>query len=216
MQNKCSCQDITAYCCPAGWQLVLAGSRFTSGAESRYAPVEGEALGVEWGLESTRHYTLGNSKLLVATDHKPLLKILGDRKLEDIPNPRLLNLKEKTLRWHFSIIHIPGKLHIGPDTMSRKEISVALVNMMGCKEDPAACLERELVIENMVAANMPEPITWGRLRDNAAKDPVMEMLCGQISNGFPPDKKLLRLELREFWQHRECLSQVDGVPSLQI
>ena len=69
MQKKCPCEAITPYCCPIGWKLVLVGSGFTSGAESRYAPVEGEALAVEWGLENTRHYTLGNTKLLVATDH---------------------------------------------------------------------------------------------------------------------------------------------------
>ena len=212
MQKKCLCPDITPYCCPSGGQLVLAGSRFTSGAESRYAPVEGEALAVEWGLENTKHYSLGNPKLLVATDHKPLLKILGDRKLEDIPNPRLVNIKEKTLRWHFSIIHIPGKIHIGPDKMSRREVTVALVNMMSCTEDPTACMQRELFIEHTVAATIPQPLAWSRLRDHVAKDPMMRMLCDQISNGFPPEKKLLRIELREFWQHRECLSQVDGVP----
>ena len=65
---------------------MLAGSRFTTGAESRYAPVEGEALGVEWGLESTKHYSLGNPKLLVATDHKLLLKILGDSS-QPLPQP---------------------------------------------------------------------------------------------------------------------------------
>ena len=31
-------------------------------------------------------------------DHRPLLKILGDSSLEHIPNTRLRNLKEKTLR----------------------------------------------------------------------------------------------------------------------
>ncbi|CAL4111798.1 unnamed protein product, partial [Meganyctiphanes norvegica] len=41
-------------------------------------------------------------------DHKPLLKIFGDRCLEDIPNPRLRNLKEKTLSYRFQMIHIPG------------------------------------------------------------------------------------------------------------
>ena len=40
----------------------------------------------------------------------------------------------------------------------------------------------------------------------------MHMLSDQISNGFPPDKKLLMLELREYYQHRDHLSQVDGVP----
>ena len=53
----------------------------------RYSTIEGEALGVAWALEVTRHYTLGNTKLVVATDHKPLLKVLSDRKLEDIHNP---------------------------------------------------------------------------------------------------------------------------------
>ena len=212
MQKKCRCETISPYCCNGGWQLVLAGSRFTSDAESRYAPVEGEALAVAWALESTKHYTLGNPKLMIATDHKPLLKILADRKLEDIPNPRLVNLKEKTLRWQFSIIHIPGKIHIGPDTMSRREVTAALVSVMACYEDQSGSVERELFIENMVAANMLQPITWSRLRDHVSRDPIMKLLCDQISGGFPPDKKLLRLELREYWHHRESLSQVDGVP----
>ena len=149
MQKKCHCEKITPYCCTGGWHLVLAGSRFTKDAETRYAPVEGEALACEWGLENAKHYTLGNPKLLIATDHKPLVKILGDRKIEDISNPRLVKLKEKTLRWHFDIMHVPGKIHIGPDTLSRKEISVCLVNLLadrvdsewGSTEELEGCLE---------------------------------------------------------------------------
>ena len=38
------------------------------------------------------------------------------------------------------------------------------------------------------------------------------MLCDQINSGFPPDRKLLRLELREYQRHKENLTQVDGVP----
>ena len=64
----------------------------------------------------------------------------------------------------------------------------------------------------MVAANMPHPITWEQLREAVAKDKVMTMLAEQVSSGFPPDKKLLRLELREYYQHRDVLSQIDGVP----
>ena len=37
-------------------------------------------------------------------------------------------------------------------------------------------------------------------------------MADQVTEGFPPDKKLLRLELREFFQHRDQLTQVDGVP----
>ena len=107
-QKKCSCKEINPYCCPGGWQVVLAGSRFTKSSETRYAPMEGELLAVAWSLGVTRHYTLGNPKLIVATNHQPLLKILRDRKLEGIINPCLLNLKEKTLNWRFGVIHVPG------------------------------------------------------------------------------------------------------------
>ena len=119
LQKMCECPTITPVCCSTGWSLVFAGSRFTSGAESRYSPVEGEALGVAWALEKSKHFTLGCPNLWVAVDHQPLLKVLGDRHLEDIPNPRLLNLKEKTLRYKFNIVHVPGLKNKSPDATSR-------------------------------------------------------------------------------------------------
>ena len=56
-------------------------------------------------LEKARYFVLGCSDLIVALDYKPLLKILRDRALEDISNTRLRNLKEKTLRYRFRIVH---------------------------------------------------------------------------------------------------------------
>ena len=81
---------------------------FTHPAESRYAPIEGEALAVVFGLESARHFVLGCDNLVVATDNKLLLGVLNNRHLGDIKNERLLSLKVKTLPYRFSIIHIPG------------------------------------------------------------------------------------------------------------
>ena len=212
-QKRCKCEDINPYCCPGGWQVVLAGSRFTRNAETRYAPVEGEALAVAWSLGVTRHYTLGNPKLVVATDHKPLVKILGDRKLEDIDNPRLLKLKEKTLNWRFKVIHVAGKIHVGPDTLSRKEVTEAMVNMIGAVSDSDDSDDSmEVIIEAQVASNVLTPVTWQQIRDEVGRDKIMTMLTDQISEGFPPDKKLLRLELREYFHHRDYLTQVDGVP----
>ena len=48
-----------------------------------------------------------------------MLKILDDRPLTEISNRRLLNLKEKTLPYAFSIIHVPGRKIAGPDAASR-------------------------------------------------------------------------------------------------
>ena len=85
-QKHCQCNTSKPFCCPTGWQVTLVGSRFTSAAESKYAPIEGEAPAVADALDKARFFVLGCDNLTIAVDHKPLLKVLGDRSLEDIPN----------------------------------------------------------------------------------------------------------------------------------
>ena len=76
-------------------------------------------MAVVYALHQTRYYVLGCSNLIVLTDHKPLVQILNDRSLNDISNRRLLNLKEKTLAYSFTIQHISGAKNKGPDAVSR-------------------------------------------------------------------------------------------------
>ena len=45
-QKHCDCPADRPFCCNTGWKVTLVGSRFTHPAESRYAPVEGDALAV--------------------------------------------------------------------------------------------------------------------------------------------------------------------------
>ena len=118
-QKHCSCPSDEPWCCQTGWKLTFASNRYTHNAEENYAPAEGEALAVAWALDKARHFVLGCNDLIVATDHKPLLKVLGDRKMEDIKNPRLYNLKEKTLPFLFRITHVPGRRHFTADSLSR-------------------------------------------------------------------------------------------------
>ena len=70
-------------------------------------------------LDKARHYVLGCNNLVIAVDHKPLLKTFGDRSLDQISNPRLRNLKEKTIRYHFRMVHIPGTKNRASDAISR-------------------------------------------------------------------------------------------------
>ena len=62
----------------------MDGSRLTKPAESRNSPTECEVLALSWTPHHYRIYTLGCIKVLVAVDHKPLLGIFNDRKLENI------------------------------------------------------------------------------------------------------------------------------------
>ena len=101
LQKNCECVDALPQCCEDGWGIILASSRFLQPPEERYAPIEGEALAVAWGLEQTKYFTQGCKDLIVVTDHKPLLKILSDKALDEISNYRIFSLKQRTLPWQF-------------------------------------------------------------------------------------------------------------------
>ena len=76
-------------------------------------------MAAAWAMKKSKHFLLGCESFLLATDHKPLLGILSDRNIEDVSNPRLQRLKEKTLMFRFSICHLPGKLNKVADAASR-------------------------------------------------------------------------------------------------
>jgi hypothetical protein len=119
-QKRCSCPGRTPGCCPTGWQTVSVGSRFCHQAEQNYAPIEGEALASAWGANKCRYFLLGLADFTLALDHKPLIPIFGQKALDMIANPRIMNQKVKLLPFNFTPAHIPGKANVAPDTWSRR------------------------------------------------------------------------------------------------
>ena len=96
----------------------------TPPAVSNYHPIEGEAFAATCALDKCRFFVLGHPNLKLVVDHKPLLAIFGERQeLADLINPRLLELKLQTMAYRFEPIYLPGKLHVVPDTMSRRRDS---------------------------------------------------------------------------------------------
>ena len=89
-------------------------------------------------LDKARHFVLGCSDLVIAVHHKPLLKLFGDRSLEDIPNTRLRNLKEKTLRYRFRKVHFPGARNKTSDGLSRHPSGIPSPARMNLPDDNTA------------------------------------------------------------------------------
>ena len=120
LQKHCTCPSKSDHLCgPGHWKVVFAGSHFTCPAESRYAPIEGEALAITFALNSCRMFVLGCPTLTLAVDHKPLVPIFNDRHLDEIKNPRILDFREKTLMYRFTAKAIPGDQNGGANAMSR-------------------------------------------------------------------------------------------------
>ena len=204
-QKHCQCPSQLPDCCQDGWKITMAGSRFLASAESRYAPIEGEALAVAWALEQTRFFTQGCDNLVVVTDHKPLVKILGDRTLDEIRNTRLFRLKQRTLPWFFRIAHLPGKTNLAADAASRYPATTEVEPEGNDEIEPAICAAIRRETEDVAA------LTWQRIATATENDPAMRALrqaveVGQIDSSLNSDPTIGPL-----WQYRSGLYVAEGV-----
>ena len=181
LQQHCGCASGIPDCCPGGWRITLAGSRFLTPTEQRYAAIEGEALAVAWGLEQTRYFTQGSDNLVIVTDHKPLVKIFGDRTLDEITNSRLFRLKQRTLPWRFDIVHLPGKSNHAADAASRHPSPSGSVNglALGSPGVPDA-VESALMASIRSDAQELGAISWSLLARETAADACLGRLLHLI------------------------------------
>ena len=208
-QKHCECPgENKPDCGDNHWKLVFAGSRFTTEAESRYAPIEGEALAVVHGLQRCRMFIMGSPNLTAAVDHKPLIRILNNRELSSISNPRVLHLKEKTLMYLFQIVHVPGKskkMRVA-DTTSRNP-----VNESDGTDQSSACEAATLSFAHSQAEGI-KSIDWETVQHHAVHDKECIAICNTVANGFPTTKAELPIDLHPYWSMQEELYVVDGVP----
>ena len=186
LQQHCSCPSGIPDCCPGGWRITLAGSRFLSSAEQRYAAIEGEALAVACGLEQTRYFTQGCDNLIVVTDHKPLVKIFVDRTLDEIINSRLFRLKQRTLPWRFDIVHLPGKSNHAADAISRhpSPSSSAISLPLGAPSTPD---QVESALKASIRNDTQElgTISWSLIAQETAADTSLSLLLKLTEQGDP-------------------------------
>ena len=193
-------------------------------------------MAVAWALEKAGVFTLGCPDLLVVTDHQPLTCILGDKSLEDIPNPRLVRLKEKTLRYKFTIQHCPGKWNRGPDAFSRTDLTVGELWCVDGDEFDEEIQVQELAAVHQ-AVDIPGPGEEGKGIllcpyaagpgeagfCNAINEPVMDIpevvrlgmldqeyraVLAAVKSGFPASVDLCSPVLERYYKDRERLSVV--------
>ena len=173
-QKHCACalpKGGVPTCCDTGWRIVLAGSRFLSAAEKNVA-VEGEALAIAWSLEQTKYFTMGCPDLVVVMDHKPLVRLLGPKAIEDVANPRLFRLKQRVAMWDFQMAHLPSRSNSAADATSRQ---------------PSTADNEKEQTEELITDTTCSAISLGpqELHDAAAADPAYQRLRAAVDEDFP-------------------------------
>ena len=104
------------------WKWIQAGSRFLTDAETRYAMVELEALGVFYAIKKCHLFLAGLEHFEVITDHKPLVPMFNNQMLPYIENPRVQNYRSKLTGYNFTLVWKKGKEHLVPDALSRAPV----------------------------------------------------------------------------------------------
>ena len=211
LQQHCSCSSSVPDCCNGGWRITLAGSRFLSPAEQRYAAIEGEALAVAWGLEQTKYFTQGCDNLIIITDHKPLVKIFGDRTLDEITNSRLFRLKQRTLPWRFDIEHLPGKSNSAADAASRHPSPSSLIGSLSLEPVTVPDLiESALMTSIRHDAKELSTLSWSLIAKETAKDTSLGHLLQLIEKGVHEFDRSDDA-IAPFWPIRDSLYTQEGV-----
>ena len=95
---------------------IRFASKSISNDESEYAPIEGEMLGIVYGIKKFHHYLYGR-RFVVECDHKPLHHI--HKKNLKLAPPRLRGMLRSVADYDFTIQYRPGREMVMPDLFSR-------------------------------------------------------------------------------------------------
>ena len=167
---------------------VAYASRSMTKTETRYAQVEKEALAITWACDKFATYIIG-LKVLIETDHKPLL---GSKHLDDLP-PRILRFRLRLARVDYSIVHVPGKLLYTADALSRAPRSTT-ENDVELEEDTEHMME---VVVGHLPATKQKLCEYARAQ---ASGPVCAKVL-QYCQGWP-DKHHIETHLKPYWKVR--------------
>ena len=94
------------------WKPIAFVSRALTETEQRYAQIKKEALAITWACEPFEDYLLG-IPFLIKTDHKPLVPLLGNKSLDNLP-PRFLRFRLRLMRYTYVIMHHLVRVYLQP------------------------------------------------------------------------------------------------------
>lgn len=104
-------------------KLVECGSQtITDCARNTYSVSELECLAVLQSLVKLRLYTVGNSNVVVCSDHQALCG-MKKKTLDQMESPRLMRMFEKLNAYSFELRFVRGKHNVIADFMSRYPVN---------------------------------------------------------------------------------------------
>lgn len=183
-------------------QPIAFASRTLTDAEKRYAQIEKECLASVWACEKFSHFLSGLSNFTLLTDHKPLVPLLMEKDLDQVPL-RCQRLIIRMMRFNPTAQHVPGKSLIIADHLSRHPTPHTAEEEQQ-EQDVTAHI-------NAVAVGAFSIPRMKEIVEMTNNDPELQQLKRVIMAGWPEYISDLPPALHKYFEHRHRLTTTGGI-----
>ena len=183
------------------WKPVAYASRALTETEGQYAQIEKEALACTWAAEKFSDYLLGKH-FVMETDHKPLVSLLGNKNLDNLP-PRVLRFRLRLSRFMYTMEHVPGKFLYTADALSR---SLAPLDDNG----DISSRDVDCFVNAMILSLPASPDRLQIYKTAQAEDKICQQISSFCKEGWP-DQLVRSKQLHPYWGARHKFTTVDGL-----
>jgi len=173
-------------------QPVNYASRALTKAEQNYSQIEKELLAQVFGMEKNHQYVYGR-KVTLWTEP---LEMISKKPLAAVPK-RLQRLMLRLMEYDVVIKYKRGPEVYLADTLSRAHL-------------PGKADQEVERIHSVNFLSVSEPQIQ-EIREETAKDPVLQSLKAVILNGWPNQTESLPAELHQYFNVRDKLAALGGV-----
>lgn len=182
-----------------GQPIAYASASLTS-AQENYAQIEKELFAILFGCTKFHQYTYG-IKVLVETDHKPLVS-LYDKPLHKIP-ARLQRFMLRLQSYDLKIVYKPGKYLYIADTLSRCPLKInALTDTH--EEISLHC--------NFLKSHLEIPFSnVNEIVEESKSDEIFIMIKSYVKDGWPKHKKLVNKEVMPYFKIKDEIHIIDDI-----
>ncbi len=185
------------------WRPVAYCSRRLTEAETRYAQIEKECLAGVWACEKFDKYLCDLDKFKLETDHKPLVPLVNNRSLDNVPL-RCQRLLMRLMRYKTVAEYVPGKTLVIADALSRSP--QAYTKEVTDTHCDVAC-HAAAVMEGIPAS----PTKMDCLRKATSTDCELQTVITYIRSGWPEYAGNIAVQAKEYSKVRNELSEYDGL-----
>jgi hypothetical protein len=189
-------------------QVIAFASRCLTQTEKKYAQIEKEMLAVVFACIRFNQYIAGNSKIIVKTDHRPLINIVNKPLIEA---PKRLQMMLLTLqKYNVKLQFIQGRENVVADTLSRAPVE-EVCNPYDLEEKIKEKQVYSLIskISGLKYLKITDKLL-NKIREESCKDTCCLQLMHYIMDGFPRYISDMPEEVKMFFKYKHELSTSEG------